>query len=134
MDEAALTQLSNGSVLLNMRHTASKTMGRAIAVSNEGGSTFGPIHYDPKLISPVCQASITTIGKITYFSNPASTTGREKTTVRRSLDNAQTWSSSVVIESGKSAGYSCLVAGELKSAAGSGGSLGWRPRVADTDL
>ena len=31
MDEAALTQLPNGSVLLNMRHTASKTMGRAIA-------------------------------------------------------------------------------------------------------
>jgi sialidase-1 len=123
MDEAALTQLANGSVLLNMRHQASKTKGRGVAISHDNGETFGPIHFDPVLISPVCQASIVTIGTTTYFSNPASRTGRDHTTIRRSTDNAQTWSSSLLIEGGSSAGYSCLVAGELQSSKGMGGIL-----------
>jgi sialidase-1 len=67
MDEAAMTQLGNGSVLLNMRHGNSKNVGRAVAVSNDGGSTFGPIHFDAALISPVCQASIVTFAGATYF-------------------------------------------------------------------
>ena len=59
-----------------------------------------------------------------YFSNPASSTGRDHTTVRRSTDNAQTWPSSVLIEAGGSAGYSCLVQGELKAGtSGEGGLL-----------
>ena len=104
MDEAALTQLPNGSVLLNMRHTSSKTTGRAVAVSNDDGLTFGPISYDAALISPVCQASIVTFSGATYFSNPASTTGRDHTSIRRSVDNAQTWSNPLLVEPGASAG------------------------------
>ena len=104
MDEAALTQLPNGSVLLNMRHRDSKTNGRAIAVSNDAGLTFGPISYDRTLISPVCQASIVTFGGVTYFSNPASSTGRDHITIRSSVDNAKTWPSALLVEPGASAG------------------------------
>lgn len=70
-----MTQLPNGSVMLNMRHTASKTVGRAIAVSHDNGASFGPISYDKSLISPVCQASLVTIAGVSYFSNPESSNG-----------------------------------------------------------
>ena len=69
MDEATLTQLTNGSIMLNMRHKAAKTRGRAISVSDDGGDTFGPIYYDHALISPVCQASIATFAGSTYVPN-----------------------------------------------------------------
>lgn len=123
MDEAALTQLANGSVLLNMRHQQSKTLGRAVAISHDDGLTFGAIEFDSTLISPVCQASIVTFGAVTYFSNPASTSGRSHTTIRRSLDSAATWHSSLLVEPGTSAGYSCLVNGALKADETKGGLL-----------
>ena len=126
MDEAALTQLPNGSVLLNMRHRASPSKGRAIALSQDGGDSFGPITFDPALVSPVCQASIVSFGGATYFSNPASTSGRNHLTIRKSIDDAATWSEALLVEAGNSAGYSCLVNGELQGnadAAGFGGIL-----------
>lgn len=68
MDESALTQLPNGSVLLNMRHKCSAPgqcapphthLGRGVAVSDDGGDTFGPITYDARLTAPICQVSNT---------------------------------------------------------------------------
>ena len=56
MDEAVLTQLTNGSVMLNMRHQRSPELGRGVAVSHDDGVTFSPITYDAALVSPVCQA------------------------------------------------------------------------------
>merc|ERR1719267_382110 len=103
MDEAQMTQLQNGSVLLNMRHQASKTLGRAVTLSHDGGMTFSNITYDHELISPVCQASILTFGNFTYFSNPASSTGRNHITIKRSSDNAQSWPDSLLVLEGSSA-------------------------------
>ena len=123
MDEATMTQLPNGSIALNMRHTASKTLGRAVAISHDDGLTFGPITFDSVLISPVCQASLVSFGGVVYFSNPASNSGRQDTTVRCSTDNGATWSGSRLIEPRASAGYSCLVAGALLSAPTRGGIL-----------
>jgi len=113
MDEAALTQLPNGSVLLNMRHRQSPKIGRGVAVSDDGGETFGPIYYDATLISPVCQASIVSFDDVVYFSNPASTSGRSNLTIRMSHDSCKTWSSELLVEAGKSEGYSCLVQSAL---------------------
>jgi len=113
MDEAALTQLPNGSVLLNMRHRQSPKLGRAVARSDDGGLHFGSITYDHALISPVCQASIVSFNGVTFFSNPATTSGRSHTSIRRSTDNAVSWSSELLVEAGASAGYSCLVKGAL---------------------
>jgi len=124
MDEAALTQLPNGSVQLNMRHTSSPTTGRAVALSSDGGATFGPIRYDPALVSPVCQASIVSFGGATYFSNPASTSGRKHLTIRKSTDNAASWDAgTLLVQAGASAGYSCLVKGALHADTQSGGIL-----------
>jgi len=83
-------------------------------VSNDNGETFGPISFDARLISPVCQASIVTFNNITYFSNPASKTSRSHLTIRKSLDSCATWDTQTyLVEKDASFGYSCLVNGEL---------------------
>ena len=124
MDEAALTELPNGHVLLNMRHRSSPQVGRAIALSMDGGDTFGNITFDKALISPVCQASIVSFDGATYFSNPADPSGRDEMTVKKSVDNARTWTSSLLVHAGPSFGYSCLVKGELlRGSARQGGIL-----------
>mgnify|MGYP003950411995 CR=1 FL=1 len=124
MDEAALTELPNGDVLLNMRHRSSPVAGRAVALSTDGGDTFGNVTYDKALVGPVCQASIVSFGGATYFSNPADPRGRDAMTVKKSVDNARTWTRSLLVHAGPSFGYSCLVKGELKhGAAGQGGIL-----------
>lgn len=118
MDEAALTQLPNGSVLLNMRHANSSKVGRAVAISDDDGETFGPITFDARLVSPVCQASIVSFGGATYFSNPASSTGRNHLTIRKSVDSTASWApTTMLVQAGNSAGYSCLVKGELQGGA-----------------
>ena len=113
MDEAALTQLSNGSILLNMRHRSAPQLGRGIAISHDDGATFSAITYDAKLISPVCQASIVSFNGSTYFSNPADIHARDKITIRKSTDNTKTWGASLLVHAGATFGYSCLVKGEL---------------------
>ena len=65
MDEAAITELPDGELLVNMRHTASPAKGRAISRSTDGGMTWSPISYDPALISPVCQGSIVSFNNAT---------------------------------------------------------------------
>eukprot|EP01050_Picozoa_sp_SAG11_P043618 SAG11_NODE_20747_length_439_cov_0.608824_2_plen_107_part_01 len=89
--------------------------GAGTARSTDGGNTFGSIQFDKTLISPVCQASIVSFDNATYFSNPASTKGRNHLTIRKSLDNAKTWTSELLVEAGNSAGYSCLVKGAIRN-------------------
>eukprot|EP00965_Chrysotila_dentata_P185499 6124140-Pleurochrysis_carterae.AAC.4 len=108
MNEAALTQLPNGSVLINMRHEREAKLGRGVAVSNDGGLTFGPVHFEEMLPGPVCQASIVTIGGATYFSNPATNESRGNLTIRMSTDDCRTWPSALLVSTRASAGYSCL--------------------------
>ena len=108
MDEAQMTQLPNGSIALNMRHLTAGRVGRAVSISHDDGDSWSPITYNPDLISPVCQASILTIGDAVYFSNPASATARDKLTVKKSADNGDTWTPVALVQEGASAGYSCL--------------------------
>merc|ERR1719345_469745 len=120
MDESTLADLGNGEVLLNMRHTREKQLGRAVARSHDGGLTWTNITYDKALLGPVCQASLASIGKSVFFSNPADTHARDKLTVRRSDDGGRTWVGSLLIQSGRSAGYSSLVKGTVLDADHSG--------------
>ncbi len=54
MDEAQLVELPGGIVMANMRNNhVTSCKCRAIAISTDGGKTFGNITYDPTLISPV---------------------------------------------------------------------------------
>ena len=121
MDEAAVTQLPNGSVLINMRSLSGSRLGRAVAISSDDGSTFGPITHDERLVSPVCQASLVSFGGATYFSNPSSHFSRSRLTIRRSSDSTATWSRELLVQSATSWGYSCLVKGAIPRHAGSFG-------------
>ena len=55
MAESQLVELSDGQVMANMRnnHYNATCDCRAVAVSSDGGKSFGNTTYDPELISPV---------------------------------------------------------------------------------
>jgi sialidase-1 len=112
-NESAVVQLTNGSLLLNMRSYAGKHQ-RAIALSHDGGLTWSPVRLDPALIEPVCQASMVRCtvereaGKNRLlFSNPADTVHRDRMTVRLSYDEGKTWPVARLVYAGPSA-YSSL--------------------------
>ncbi len=112
-NECTAVELADGRLCLNMRSYFGLNR-RAVAISRDGGETFGPVRHDEALIEPVCQGSIVryalpgekqTAGPI-LFSNPASKT-RDHLTVRLSTDEAQTWPISRVLYEGPAA-YSDL--------------------------
>lgn len=100
MDEAQATQLPNGNVLMIMRHTREGDVGKAAATSEDGGVTWSPIHYLPELKGPNCQASITSFGGSTWYSGPDSSYRRERLSVRRSDDSAQSWTTKLLLDPG----------------------------------
>lgn len=105
-NECQAVELADGAVMLNMR-TYRGTNRRLVALSTDGGETFGETTEDPTLIDPVCQGSILRLpdGAL-VFSNPASKK-REKLTVRLSTDDGKTWPHAKELHSGPAA-YSCL--------------------------
>lgn len=117
-NESTVAELSDGTLMLNMRSYAGKNR-RAVSLSRDRGLTWSPPRSDEALVEPVCQASLIRVGKSKpawlLFSNPASTR-RVNMTVRLSRDEGNSWSVSKTIHEGPSA-YSNLV--ELK-----GGMIG----------
>lgn len=112
-NESAVVQLTDGSLMLNMRSYAGKHQ-RAIALSRDGGLTWSPTQLDPALIEPVCQASLVRDAHVLktgksylLFSNPADTAHRDRMTVKLSYDEGKTWPVARLIYAGPSA-YSSL--------------------------
>ena len=107
-NESQAVELSDGSVMLNMRSYLANNR-RLVAISKDRGATFSKPVEDEQLIEPVCQGSILRDpgekNRI-VFANPASTK-REKLTIRLSEDDAKTWPVSRVLHEGPAA-YSCL--------------------------
>jgi sialidase-1 len=105
-NESTLVELSDGRVLQNMRSYHGKNC-RAIAFSDDGGLSFGPVTLATNLVDSVCQASMLRLrdGEI-LFANPASKR-RENLTVQISGDDAKTWRRLITLHSGPSA-YSGL--------------------------
>jgi len=113
MNECAVVELADGSLMLNMRSYRGKGQ-RAVSISKDGGMTWSPPMDDAALIEPVCQASFirfrepTSAGKGSLlFSNPASTKERKLLTVRLSDDEGKSWPVSRLLHEGPAA-YSCL--------------------------
>lgn len=111
-NECQLVELSDGSLLLNMRSFHERAQ-RAIATSNDGGLSWSSVHHDRALIEPTCQASliscqnpVSPAKNLLLFANPASLK-RENMTVRVSEDEGVTWRYSKVLHSGPAA-YSSL--------------------------
>lgn len=112
-NECEVVELTNGSLLLNMRNYRPQKSSRAIATSTDAGVTWSSSKLDPVLIEPTCQASIRRHswpeqGKSrVLFSNPAAQKARENLTVRISYDECQTWAVSKILHAGPAA-YSSL--------------------------
>lgn len=112
MNECAVVELSDGTLMLNMRSYRGKDC-RAVATSRDGGITWSEAVDVPTLIEPVCQASLigwrpaNRPGLLLLFSNPASNSRRWRMTLRLSRDEGKTWPTSRLLYEGPS-GYSCL--------------------------
>ena len=108
LGESQVVELSDGTLMINMRNHGSPRRERGVALSRDGGLTWEPATHDATLIEPQCQASILrhSPGSL-LFLNPASTKARERMTVRLSLDEGKTWPRSKEIYAGPAA-YSCL--------------------------
>lgn len=113
-NECQVVELADGTLMLNMRMQRNGNKKRGISTSNDGGITWSKLWFDDVLIEPVCQGSLLRYTKASkdgknrlIFSNPASTEGRVKMTVRMSYDEGETWPVKKLLHEGPSA-YSCL--------------------------
>ena len=116
--EAAVVELGDGSLMLNMRDNRGGA--RSVYTSRDMGTTWSAhITSRKALPEPVCMASLLRIpaaenvlGKdLLLFSNPAvSRRPRRHTTIKVSLDEGRTWPERhhLLLDAGNSAGYSCL--------------------------
>ncbi len=110
--EPQVVELADGQVMINAR---TSLMVRLVALSEDGGQTFGQMGRNETLIDPECQASILRYGdpldgepSSLLFSNAATQGTRDTGTVRLSYDEGQTWPVSKLLYAGGFA-YSCLV-------------------------
>ncbi|MES2393877.1 MAG: sialidase family protein [Acidobacteriota bacterium] len=120
-NETVATQLSDGSVMVNIRSGGADHL-RAVSTSLDGVMSWSPIRFDSQLFDPTCDAGLLAEhgvagkGRV-YFSNPDSRDQpgakergwrlRENLTVKVSDDNGRSWSHEQVIDPGV-AGYSDL--------------------------
>ena len=114
VNECEVVELAGAKLMLNMRNYERTQRTRQTAASDDGGLTWHDQGHDPALIEPICQAAIERYrwpqGEqpgVVLFSNPASTNGRVRMTLRASFDEAKTWSHAAVLFGGPS-GYSDL--------------------------
>jgi sialidase-1 len=111
VNESQVVELSNGTLIMNMRSYSGKSC-RAISYSYDGGETWSEVRNNPQLVESVCQGSIISFGNfedknLYLFSNPAVAFNRTHMTIKTSFDECVNWSNSKLIYSGPSA-YSCL--------------------------
>ncbi|MFB7456788.1 exo-alpha-sialidase [Streptomyces sp. NPDC056188] len=100
MDENKTVELSDGRVMLNSRDSG-RSGYRKVAISDDGGVTYGTVTIDRELPDPANNASIVRAfpnapkgsarAKVLLFSNAGSTGQRANGTVRMSFDDGETW-------------------------------------------
>jgi sialidase-1 len=122
--ENMAVQLSDGSIMLNMRANENKdrkdnTNGRAVAVTDDLGKTW-KAHSTSRnaLQEPVCMASLHKHRwpengqekSLLFFSNPNTKTSRKHLTIKVSVDDGLTWPQEhwLLIDELNSRGYSCI--------------------------
>lgn len=113
LDENKTVELRDGTVMLNSRARPY----RRVARSMDGGVTYSDPRDDSTLVDPGNNGAIVRLDPAAspgdpraawlLFSNTASTTTRERLTVRMSCDDGATWTIARVIEPGAAA-YSTL--------------------------
>lgn len=120
--ENMAVELSDGSIMLNMRANSNRTdtssnNGRAIAVTNNLGKSWSVHQSSHKALQePACMASIIkhkyikngVEQSILLFCNPDSKIARNFITLKMSSDDGKTWQKKVLLDEWKGRGYSCI--------------------------
>lgn len=129
--EAQVVELSNGSLMLNMRDDRnrtdkSETNGRAVATTTDLGKTW-TTHQSSNsaLPEPNCMASIISANleingkmqQVLFFSNPDSKTDRSQMTIKACLDGGLTWPKEyqLLLNTEAGYGYSCMTMADNKT-------------------
>lgn len=114
-NESTVAELSDGSLLLNMRHTVRRDSLRLWARSADGGRTWNGRGCFPELVEPRCQGGMLNLtdrrGRPTrtlLFSNPHDPCKRRNLSLCVSRDDGATWRHLVTLHAGAAA-YSDLV-------------------------
>lgn len=122
--EAQVVQLSDGTLMLNMRDDRNRTdkgtsNGRAVAVSSDLGLTWS-VHPssnsllpEPNCMASLISAEVTIDGvlkRVLFFSNPNDRGSRTRMTVKASTDEGMSWPENQWIELYRPSGYgySCM--------------------------
>lgn len=121
--ECMAVQLTDGSIMLNMRDNRNKkdkqVNGRRICTTNDLGNTWTE-HPTSRnaLIEPTCMASIHkhiynkkgVQRSVLLFCNPNSRIRRDKITIKVSFDDGMTWSAknNIMLDEYRGWGYSCM--------------------------
>ncbi len=122
--EAQVVELSDGSLMLNMRddrnrNDKTETNGRAVATTTDMGITWKEhASSNSALPEPNCMASLISADlvvngekkNVLFFSNPDNKSSRTNMTIKASLDEGLTWPEEYQVElfEPEGYGYSCL--------------------------
>ncbi|NLC98589.1 MAG: exo-alpha-sialidase [Actinomycetales bacterium] len=111
MDENKTVELSDGRVMLNSRSGAAD-LWRSVAVSDDGGVSYGPVAGEPQLADPINNASLTRMfpdaeagspdAKKLLFTNANNGANRDRVNgaARVSCDDGATWPGLRTIDTG----------------------------------
>ncbi len=115
--EAAVVELNDGTLMLNMRNTDDKTLARSIVTTDDMGESWKEHETSCNALDePVCQASLIRMkstldgddANLLAFMNPASKKGRVDMTLKLSEDEGRTWTRALTLYRPGSCGYSSL--------------------------
>lgn len=109
-NECTVTALKDHRVLINMRIQPIQTC-RSLAVSLDGGDSFGEYRFVEAQPGPACQGSMLTVEhggtEFVLVSNPSHPTNRELLIIHESADGGDSWQDGYVVTEGPAA-YSDL--------------------------
>ena len=108
-NESTLATLPDGRLMISIRHRDG-IRERALAFSEDRGTTFTRPYFEPSLPDPGCMGSMTSDREFVYHINCASKEARVDLTVKRSRDAFKTYEAYPVID--PNAGYSDIAVGD----------------------
>ena len=118
VNESELTELPDGSLIINMRNAHYKNKRRQIAKSYDGGLNWVEQRFDSTLIEPQCQASLLywPSQDMLLFSNPEHEELRVNLALKASKTKGEQWETTLNIHEGPAAYSDLLILNEQEIA------------------